>query len=297
VTRAREARAVTVRAQAKINLRLKILARETSGFHQIETLFLRVDLADTVRVWRTNGARTLDVSGDVDLATIGPVERNLAWRAAEAYLAASGHSGGFDIELDKHIPLGGGLGGGSADAGAVLRALDAMAESPLGMDRLLQIAASLGSDVPFLTCESPFALGWGRGERLLELTPLASREVTLVLPSFAVNTAEAYGWLADSRTEKVDGSLLHLETLRDWWQVPAVASNDFEGVVGTRYPAIRRYVQGLVRAGCEIAMMSGSGSTVFGIGPEAGADSVLKHGDRLIRTRTASRVEPVLPIE
>ena len=123
-------RATEVRAQAKVNLRLRVLARESSGFHQLETLFLRLELADTVRVRRTPGPRTLDVGGDMDLSPLGPAESNLAWRAADAYLAESGMNGGFAIEIEKRIPIAGGLGGGSADAGAVLRALDARGALP-----------------------------------------------------------------------------------------------------------------------------------------------------------------------
>src|SRR4051812_23575655 len=113
---------VAVEAQAKINLRLRILATESNGYHQIETLFLRINLADTIRVRRTGHARSLDVTGNVDADALGPTERNLAWRAAEAYMAASHSQHGFAIEIEKRIPIGGGLGGGSADAGGVLRA-------------------------------------------------------------------------------------------------------------------------------------------------------------------------------
>ena len=182
--------AVQVNAQAKVNLRLRILARETTGFHQLETIFLRLELADVVRVRRNRG-HSLDVSGDANAAALGAVEKNLAWRAAHAYAQASGMRDGGAIELEKHIPIGGGLGGGSADAGAVLRALDAMSDRPLGEAKLLAIAATLGADVPFLTGTHVCALGWGRGERLFALEPPPQRYVTLLVPAFGVNTAEA----------------------------------------------------------------------------------------------------------
>src|SRR5688572_21114512 len=105
-TSRRLARAVEVPAQAKINLRLRILAREASGFHQLETLLLRLELADTIRVRRTPSARTLDVAGAPD-AALGPAERNLAWRAAVAYADVAGWTDGFAIELEKRIPVGG----------------------------------------------------------------------------------------------------------------------------------------------------------------------------------------------
>src|SRR3954470_20508798 len=137
----REMKAAQVAAQAKINLRLRILAREDNGFHQIETLFLRIALADVIRVRRTPRERTLDITGSVDLSAVGPVEQNLAWRAAVAHSDATEWRGGFAIEIVKHIPIGGGLGGGSADAGGVLRAMNAIADAPA--DTLMRLAGPL----------------------------------------------------------------------------------------------------------------------------------------------------------
>jgi len=190
-----------VEAQAKVNLRLRILTREAGGYHQIETLFLRLALADTVRVRLTAGERTLDVQGLDGRTTLGPGDQNLAWRAADAYAGEAGWPAGFAIELVKRIPVGGGLGGGSADAGGVLRVLDALAPRPMPATQMLRIAASLGADVPFLTTEHPYALAWGRGERLLPLSPPPARDVVLVVPPFGVNTAEAYRWLAAARED------------------------------------------------------------------------------------------------
>ncbi len=155
-----------VRAQAKVNMLLRVLARETSGYHSIETIFQRVELADVVRVRVANG-RSLDVAGpELPSAGLGPIEKNLAFRAAVAYQSATGWPHGFAIEIEKQIPVGGGMGGGSADAGAVLRALDALSPKPLG-PHLIEVATPLGADVPFMAIESPMAIGWGRGERLL----------------------------------------------------------------------------------------------------------------------------------
>jgi 4-diphosphocytidyl-2-C-methyl-D-erythritol kinase len=298
-------RAVQVAAQAKINLRLRILAREASGYHQIETLFHRIALADVVRVRRTSAARSLDMTGDVDMAALGPTERNLAWRAAESYCSASAMSGGFAIELEKRIPIGGGLGGGSADAGAVLRALDAMAEHPLGEARLIRLAAALGSDVPFLASEHAFALAWGRGERMLALTPPTTRDVRLLLPPFPVNTADAYGWLAEDRAGAdvaADALVLHPPQLEGWDSLAHIAVNDFEPVVARRHPAIASALATQrADASVELAMLSGSGSSMFAIGR---SDAVLGAarakddvGTRLVMTRTILRVEPPLRIE
>lgn len=305
----RDANAVRVEAQAKVNLRLRILARETSGFHQLETLLLRLTLADLVRV-RRSASRTLDVAGDA--AAIGPIEDNLAWRAALAYRDASGRRDGFAIELEKHIPIGGGLGGGSADAGAVLRALDAMAPDPLGEAALLRIASTLGADVPFLTGEQVYALAWGRGDRLLALEPPPPRTVLIMVPSFGIDTAEAYGWLAAARegqSREADPSiLLRPERLSDWGEIAGLATNDFEPVVAERRPAIAVMLQAM-RDEMHLApaMLAGSGSTVFGVAPEtAPAMRQMVHEARaegsantlrVVVTATADRVEPVVALD
>ena len=307
----RGAHAVEVMAQAKVNLRLKILAREASGFHQLETLFLRLDLSDRVRVRRTTGARSLDVGGDVDLAQIGSAENNLAWRAADAYLQAAGGSGGFAIEIEKRIPIGGGLGGGSADAGAVLRALDAMSESPLGDVALMSMAARLGADVPFLTGHSAYVLAWGRGERMVALPAPERRAVLLVLPQVAVNTAAAYGWLADARAAAGTESgcavfATDISQLSDWDSLAALAENDFEPVVALRHSEVGRIAGSLRASGAfSVAMMSGSGSAVFAVERSAAGEFSIsmKAKDpavtppRQLRTFTATSVEQISVIE
>ena len=289
------AREVRVSAPAKVNLRLRILAREASGFHQLETIFLRLALADVVRVRRARGY-SLDVSGEVGAAALGPVEQNLAWRAAHAWAEASGNRDGWAIELEKHIPVGGGLGGGSADAGAVLRALDAMSPAPLGEARLLALAATLGADAPYLTSTQACALAWGRGERLLALAPPEPRTIVLLVPAFGVNTAEAYGWLRDEpvRPPGRDAGILDPSTLATWAGIAGVATNDFEAVVAARHPVLASLVRALKDAGCAPAMMSGSGSVVFGVLPE-GASQALRVNEpcSVLLTRSATRVEPV----
>jgi 4-diphosphocytidyl-2-C-methyl-D-erythritol kinase len=298
-------RSARVAAQAKVNLRLRILAREASGYHQLETLFLRLALADDVTVRATDGARSLDVTGEVDARQLGPVERNLAWRAALAYADATGWPAGFAIGLEKRIPVGGGLGGGSADAGAVLRALDALAPSPVGEGALLTIASRLGADVPFLTATTPYALAWGRGERLLALPTPDEREVLLVLPPFSVNTAAAYGWLAAAQeTEghaEIDAAALSTATLSDWSVIEALATNDFEAVVAARHPSIGVIVERLRDLGCAPALMSGSGSSIFGVLPGRRgvelprfAQTANEPAPRVLLTRSAVAVAEVV---
>ena len=290
-------RAARVLAQAKVNLLLHVLAREASGYHSIETLFQRIELGDDVTVRVDVPERSLDCGGPtMPAAGLGPVERNLAYRAALAYAEAVGWPEGFAIEIDKRIPVGGGLGGGSADAAAVLRVLEAMSPRPLGA-RLLEIAATLGADVPFLVSDASLALGWGRGERMLALAPLPTRIVTLVVPAFGVGTADAYGWLAAARdTYRPRGRSIEAGALRSWEWIERNATNDFEPVVGARHPEIAACVRWLRELGASLAMMSGSGSTVFGLfeqGAERGAATRPHGAMELIATRTASSAAPV----
>lgn len=279
-------------AQAKVNLRLRVLARESSGYHSIETVFLRLDLGDGVRVRAASG-RTLDVAGPaMPAGGLGPVEKNLAFRAAATYAEATGWPAGFAIEIDKRIPVGGGLGGGSADAGAVLRALDALSPRPVGA-RLVELATPLGADVPFMTIESPMALAWGRGERLHPVRALDPRSVVLLIPSFGVPTADAYGWLAGDRGDYVpSGTVLAPESLATWEAVAGITTNDFEPVVGARHPVIPELVASLESAGATVAMMSGSGSTVFGVFPVAPDVRRITAGTDVVatETRTSDRV-------
>ncbi len=257
-------------AQAKVNLALRILAREESGYHQIETVFQRLALADAVTV-RESETRSLDVrwTDPSRAVELGPVEQNLAWRAADTYAAVAGGPRGFAIEIEKAIPVGGGLGGGSADAAAVLRALDALATRPLGHDALIDIAARLGADVAFLASPSELALAWGRGDCMLDLPPLPEAPVLLVVPNFGVNTGQAYRALAEARAAAaapVAARRRSLRALGTWSEIAADAVNDFEPIVFERHPqlaTVRAQLAALPES--VFAMMSGSGSTLFAV--------------------------------
>ena len=294
-------RAGRVVAQAKVNLMLRVLARESSGYHQLETLFARIELGDIVTVKTGHGQRTLRCEGPAaSAAAVGPPERNLAWRAAEAYAAATGFPDGFAIDIEKRVPVGAGLGGGSADAGAVLRILDALAPAPLPGGELLALAAALGADVPFLTAESAFALAWGRGERMLMLEPLAARDVVLALPGFAVATAEAFRWVSDGIGWRVAQPLaIESDALRSWAGVSAIAGNDFEQAVAMRHPLVAELSTVLTAAGARIAQLSGSGSTVFGVFDAPPDRLALEASLRApaVYTRTATRVVAVEVLE
>ena len=290
------AKVARVAAQAKLNLGLRILARERSGYHTIETLFARIALADTVTIRPRDEERSLEVHG---LGT-GPVSTNLAYRAACAYGDATGWPRGFEIAIEKRIPVGGGLGGGSADAGAVLRGLNALASKAVSEAELLRIAMTLGADVPFLTSTEPFALAWGRGERMLALPTLPERAVLLVLPGFAVDSADAYAWVAASRPADVPSPrLVSIAELTSWETLQPHVVNDFEAAVNERHPEVETIIAQLRAAGASIAGMSGSGSTLFGVVPLFSDTAKLTSElpGTVVPTRTVTRVSGVELVE
>lgn len=300
-------RVARVLAQAKVNLFLKVFGRDASGYHPIATLFQRLDLADEI-VLRVGGrVRTLDATGpQLPAKGLGPAEKNLAFRAAIEYAARTGWEWpkGFSIELTKNIPVGGGLGGGSADAGAVLRALDALGPKPLDPDQRDDLARSLGSDVPFLASEYVMAYAVGRGETLSApphpwMPPPA--DVLLVVPPFGISTADAYRWLdeegppRESPSHPTDGPVA-LQPVSSAWQGLGLfeGGNDFEPVVERRHPELREYRERLGSLGATIAHLSGSGSCVFGIFEGALPDpGDLAFDAAVIPTRTSSRVVQV----
>jgi 4-diphosphocytidyl-2-C-methyl-D-erythritol kinase len=280
-----------VAAQAKVNLRLKVLAQESGGFHSIETIFARIDLADDVVVRIGGSGKTIDCKG----ADLGPTERNLAYRAAQAYVDATAWPDGFAIEVTKRIPVGGGLGGGSADAGAVLRALDAMSPRPLG-PRLITLAAELGADVPFMTIDSPFALGWSRGERLMPLPTLPWHPIAIVTPAKGIATADAYGWVAESRMGFTPSSfIIDTAAVRDWTRMAAIATNDFDSVVFARFPDLAKAASSMRQGGALVSILAGSGSSVIGIFEDqrAAEAALTATGMKGIVSRTSTSVAPV----
>ncbi len=285
-------RVATVRAQAKLNLWLHVLARETTGYHSIETLFHRLDLADDVTVTLAP-AREISVRCNVD---VGPEESNLAYRAAQLYGSAVGWDAGFSIDIVKRIPVRGGLGGGSADAAATLRAMNALHAEPLPDHVMLMIAARLGADVAFLTTSAPMALAWARGDHMLQLPALPRRNVALLIPEISVSTADAYRWIAESRGDSPFPSrVLSLSELDRWPQ--GIAPNDFTVPVSrnTGVRTMMHAIRALQNAGAELAGMTGSGSTLFGVfGQPPDAESLTKAtGCRVILTESAIGVEAV----
>jgi len=232
------AECVHLAAHAKVNLFLRILTgpspRERGGFHQLETGFALLELADELVVRRTAHDVTLEVDGGGP--DLGPVDENLAVRAARAVLDATGRKFGVAIELTKRIPVRAGLGGGSSDAAAALHAVNALAHHAVPDAELLQFAARLGADVPFFASGAPLAVAWGRGERLFRLAPLPAAPVLIAVPKIAIATADAYRWWDELHpTPEARGPVvLDAPALASWGSVGRLAGNDFESVVFER---------------------------------------------------------------
>ena len=321
----------TGRAPAKTNLFLRILAREASGYHVIETLFQALDLSDSLALTLFDPEEAMpapagppaefDLQGtlvrlelrDVSADELGDPRRNLVVRAAESLLASLPASwvrpSGLQISLTKTIPHGAGLGGGSSDAATTLRGLNELLGAPLSTDALRALGAGLGSDVPFFLAGASLALGWGRGQRLLTLPPLPSRPAIVAIPPFGISTPEAYADLAAQREAAAEAGagplpgaagprLLHPGDLGRWDTIEALAENDFHVPTEARHPELATLRGELRDAGAGLALLSGSGSAVVGVFADEGArDRALAGGTtvagtRLIPTRTLGASDP-----
>ncbi|MQA90033.1 MAG: 4-(cytidine 5'-diphospho)-2-C-methyl-D-erythritol kinase [Gemmatimonas sp.] len=256
---------VEVEACAKINLRLAVLARETTGYHSLETIFCGISLADTIRVRSAEPGIRLSVEGDI---ATGPADENLAVRAADRFHQAAGIVPAIHITLEKRIPSGAGLGGGSSDAAATLRLLSTLYHQPLQKKKLLEIAAGIGSDVPFFLTDTPLALAWSRGERLLELPPLPNRHVVVAYPGTPLPTAGAFARLAVLRSDAPTTPppiAIATDELTSWDRLAPYAANDLEPVAFERIPGLPEALRLLLDSGASIALLAGSGSAIFGI--------------------------------
>jgi 4-diphosphocytidyl-2-C-methyl-D-erythritol kinase len=263
-----EPRRAQLSALAKINLGLKVLNRRPDGYHELRTVFQTVSLADTLQLeFAPARSREVLVASDVEIP--GP---NLVERAAALVLETIGTGGRLVIRLSKRIPMGGGLGGGSSDAAAVLLALPALAGGRIGMPRLLELAAELGSDVPFFLLGGT-AVALGRGTELYPLPDHAPAGGLIVAPRLHVSTAEAYRDLARELTSEVPQNIISTFQSFVWTAgdgCPAgpesrLGGNDFEPVVFSRYPQLESWKRKLERLGAAPAMLSGSGSALYGL--------------------------------
>lgn len=277
---------LTLRAPAKINLSLRVLAPRDDGFHDLETLFQAVGLHDTLEI---APAATPGIELVVEGAELGPPHRNLVWKGATAFLQWSGMEGfGARIRLVKRIPAGAGLGGGSSDAAAALKGMSVLFGHPLGPERLLQLAAALGSDVPFFMGDTGLALGRGRGEILTPMAPLPEAWVVLAMPAVELATGEMFGDLAAAREgagAAAPGPVLSAAGPSGWAEVASVAVNDFQGLARERSPQVAAALDALAGSGSPLlALLSGSGAAAFAL-----------HGDRGGAEAAAAEASSIAP--
>jgi 4-diphosphocytidyl-2-C-methyl-D-erythritol kinase len=248
---------VRVRSLAKLNLDLRVLHKRPDGYHELRTIFQTISLADTLEVEYRRGQTRIEIKSDLN------IPGNIVEKAANVVLRATGKTGRVGFVLHKKIPLGAGLGGGSTNAAAVLLALPPLLGKPLPLEKLMELASELGSDVPFFLLGGS-ALGLGRGTELYPLPERPARPALLVAAEIHSSTPEAY--------RALERQAEHSETpeiLRDFQQVAWADSqswrNDFEEVVFRRHPLLKSIKRKLLKLGAAPALMSGSGSCIFGI--------------------------------
>jgi 4-diphosphocytidyl-2-C-methyl-D-erythritol kinase len=270
-------REVRIPAFAKINLRLDILGKRGDGYHELRTIFQTVSLHDELRLRTTRlPGISLTIHGNERLSQ-EPVSGNLVYRAVHALKSELRIRGGVEIDLYKTIPAGGGLGGGSSNAAAALLGYLRLTGKKLPLERLIELAVSLGADVPFFLFGGR-ALGVNKGDEIYPLADIDKQAILVVAPKGVhVPTPEAFRWvqapaIATFRARpELTKSLLHPKLWKFcalcWSAQASGLSNDFERPVFRRYPRLASLKRALLRAGATEAMLAGSGSAVFGVFP------------------------------
>jgi 4-diphosphocytidyl-2-C-methyl-D-erythritol kinase len=298
-------RELRVTAPAKVNLHLEILAKRQDGYHDLLSLFQAVSLADTVRLSARGPDGSIRIKGAFQI----PARQNLIAKAVELFRSATGLTGGVEAAVEKRIPAGGGLGGGSSDAAAALRGLQVLFDRELPIERLRVMAAALGSDVPFFLGTAA-AVVEGRGERVLAVEPRTDFAIVALFPPVAVDTALAFKW----RDEQSKGAssageesrpghgMSREELIRMYAESPVTGwrfSNSFDEPVFARHSSIAALRDRLLEEGAVAARLTGSGSTVIGIfrdrdGAEAAVRSLGKRG--LAGLPAGARAVVLLPL-
>jgi len=264
-------REIRIPAFAKVNLRLDVLGKRADGYHELRTIFHTVTLKDTLRFRAHAGSGIeLKISGNEQLSEEA-AEKNLVYRAVDALRRELKIRPGVEILLQKQIPAGRGLGGGSSDAAAALLGYLQFAGEKLKGTRLLEIAASLGADVPFFLLGGR-ALGIGRGDEIYPLPDIPKLSLLIVSPKdIHVPTPDAYRWLhapeLASLTKFAATHKLFEFCALCWSTRGERLSNDFEQAVFRRHPRLDRIRRALLQGGASEALLAGSGSAVFGVFP------------------------------
>lgn len=250
-----------IRAPAKINLRLRVVGKRKDGYHLLDTIMVPVSLYDEIEITKAKGDRKVKVTCDDPLVPQG--RKNLVYQAAVLLLEKSGIHAQVRIHIRKRIPVGAGLGGGSSDAAATLIGLNRLLGLRLPARKLEKLSLSLGADVPFFIRARPVRAR-GIGERLSALRKLPRLWAVILYPKFPVSTAWVYGKLRlkltkPSANTSINSLLGNADGLRK------LLVNDLEAVTMGRYPQIELLKSRLTQEGAIGALMSGTGSSVFGI--------------------------------
>jgi len=283
-----------VRSFAKINTGLKILGKRPDGYHEIRTIYQTIDLQDVLGISVSKAGKEIVV--ECDNPAIPPGSGNLVYRTCEAWAQARGWNGGIQVEIAKTIPLGSGLGGASTNAAATLLGLERLTGNRLDFSTRHRVAAALGSDVPLFLLGGR-VLGCGRGEEVYPLADLPPLPCLVIFPGFSVSTAEAYHQAGLRLTEQ--GETPYIGSFGAWPQFPLMswgpAENDFEHVVFARWPELARLKRRLIRAGADVASLTGSGSAVYALFTSsrqmARATKLIPKGWLTYSTRTLVRAE------
>jgi len=254
---------IELSAPAKVNLFLHVLGRREDGYHELVTRMQKIDLCDTLHVSRRTSPGVAFSCSDKRLPT---GTGNLAVLAAHTYLDAAGVDGrcGLEIRLQKRIPVAAGLGGGSSDAGAVLRGLNVLFDNALGAEQLIELGGTIGADVPFFTVACTAAIARGIGERLSPAADIEGFWILLVNPGISVSTRIVFENYALTTLSKNSTLPSFDKSGLDRFSCDQM-HNDLEAVTMARHPVIGTIKHSLIENGAAAAMMSGSGPTVFGL--------------------------------
>lgn len=256
-----------IRAAAKINLYLRVVGKRSDGYHLLDTVMLPVSLYDVIEIrkLKAKNAQPADarITVSCDHPRVPRGEKNIVYSAARLLMQRAGAGQPVHIHIRKRIPIGAGLGGGSTDAAATLIGLNRLFNLRLTEAQLERLALSLGADVPFFIRARP-ARARGIGERLRPLGPLTNRWLVVIYPGFPVSTA----WVYKNRRIKLTKPMVNTSiasSLKRLDKLAGLLVNDLESVTLDRYPKIRLLKDKLLREGAVGGLMSGSGSSVFGI--------------------------------
>ena len=258
-----------IRAPAKINVRLRVVGKRRDGYHLLDTIIVPVSLYDDVEIRRLEALgekghrQSSHIEVTCDHPSVPSGKKNLAYRAARAFLQTQGLDARIRIRIRKRIPVGAGLGGGSSDAAATLLGLNQLFKRGLSSRSLQKLAIAVGADVPFFLARSPARVR-GIGERLTVLQRFRRFWLVILYPGFEVSTAWVYANYRPTLTKRRVNTSIS-SSLRSCKTIAAMMVNDLEAVTMRRYPVIGLLKEELARHGAVGVLMTGSGSSVFGL--------------------------------